>query len=476
MAVGAFGPWATRLGLTVDGTDDEVVAILALVAGIALIVFVVTHSRALAAVPLLVGLVSATLVGGDLKDPAGPFGGPGRNVHLDWGIWTVLAGSISLVLASAMLLRLPTRRTGSTDAFLPGRGHAPVQVPGGPGLDPVPAGVLDALNQRLRHRARLLNPLLVAPIRGSLWRARRARMAERAAETARQMTVAAIARERHFRREFAELAGRLTPYVTVEISGLVYFLPARQRFGIGRFASLKWKEHQHLERALDVLKRVGVETRGRSIVDVGANIGTTIVPAVGRLGFAAGFAIEPEPENLRLLRANLVVNGLDDVVQVLPVAASNREGRGELVLRPLSGGKHRLARAGTVREPGMLDVALATLDSLVESGRLDPETVGLLWLDVQGHELEVLQGAGALLSRSVPIVTEFDTRELTGGRLDAIRTLLARHYTSVVDLSRLPQTQELEELEELEEIAERHAGTFTDLLVLRPERDRRLIS
>jgi hypothetical protein len=102
--VGAFRPWAKRSGLTVDGTDDEIVFVAALAAGVALIVFALTANRRLMAVPLLVGLVSVLVTGHDVSDPAGPFGGPGPNIHLEWGIWVALGGSIALLLASMTLL------------------------------------------------------------------------------------------------------------------------------------------------------------------------------------------------------------------------------------------------------------------------------------------------------------------------------------------------------------------------------------
>ena len=101
--IGAFGPWATKVGLTVDGSDDELTAIAALVAALALVVFSITRNRKLTAIPLLAGLISVVLVGHDLTDPAGPFGGPGPNIHLSWGIWTALAGSVGMALASLAL-------------------------------------------------------------------------------------------------------------------------------------------------------------------------------------------------------------------------------------------------------------------------------------------------------------------------------------------------------------------------------------
>jgi hypothetical protein len=101
--VGAFGPWAKAFGLRIDGSDDEVVVVAACVASVGLGLLAVTRSPRLALVPLLVGLFLAMLIGHDVSDPAGPLGGRGPNIRLEWGIWTALAGSISLALASVLV-------------------------------------------------------------------------------------------------------------------------------------------------------------------------------------------------------------------------------------------------------------------------------------------------------------------------------------------------------------------------------------
>ena len=247
----------------------------------------------------------------------------------------------------------------------------------------------------------------------------------------------------------------------------MFFLPTRQKAGVDRFAKVEWKEKRHLERALGVLDRVGVKLRSTTFVDVGAHIGTTTITAVTRFGFESALAFEPELENFRLLRANLGVNGLEQNIRAFNVALSNEVGAGELVLRPTLGSKHRLLKD---REAGRktVSVSLTTLDALVDEGRLDPARVGLLWLDVEGHELEVLQGAGTLLERSVPIVMEFVPRMLRRNkRLAALHALLAVRYTHVVDLRLRPDHRlEPRSLDALDELAGRYAHGFTDLLVL----------
>jgi FkbM family methyltransferase len=197
-------------------------------------------------------------------------------------------------------------------------------------------------------------------------------------------------------------------------------------------------------------------------VDIGANIGTTTVPAIAKFGFTTGYAFEPEPENFRLLRINLTANGVHDAVETFNLAVSNRTGTGELALRPTSGGKHHLIGHWHFGEETR-HVSLTTLDELVAGGRLEAESVGLLWLDIQGHEFEALEGGRTLLGRAIPIVMEFDQRQIGRAQIHALRDLLGEQYTSVVDLSRTRGKPDAQPLSALEQIAHRHEGTYTDV-------------
>jgi FkbM family methyltransferase len=266
--------------------------------------------------------------------------------------------------------------------------------------------------------------------------------------------------------QFVRRAAEETSHVAVERAGAVYLLPTRQKAGVDRLLKPKWKEHRHLQRAVEALERLGVGVRETVFVDVGAHVGTTAIAAVIRFGFDSAVAFEPEVSNYRLLRANVAINDLDTKVVTFNVAISNRVGSAELKLRPEFGAKHRLVEniapgATTVTVP------LTTLDVLAQDGGLEPERAGLLWLDVERHELEALEGATMLLKRSVPVVIEFIPRVLRGeGKLDQLCALLARHYTHLVDL-REKGGPEPVPLGDLPALAKRYGRGFTDLLVLR---------
>ena len=276
--------------------------------------------------------------------------------------------------------------------------------------------------------------------------------------------------DRAARREFVEAARDVTPYVAVESEGTFFVLPTGDKAGRDRFVKpvrTRWKERRHLTRALEALDRLGVPAARTTFVDVGAHIGTTAVGAVRWFGFGAAVAIEPEPENLRLLRTNVAVNDLQGIVRIVDSAVADRTGTEELVVRRGFGTKHRLAGPSDGHKP-TVSVSVTSLDALARSGTLEPEGVGMLWLDVEGHELEVLRGARSVLEHAPPIVMEFAHRHLRKGRLESLEELLAKRYTHVLDLREpVEETPAVRPLSAMAAIAKRRKRGFTDLLVLR---------
>ena len=105
MVVGALGPWASVLGVRVDGIQDEIVLVLATIAIAALIVSAQWRRQLLLLAPLCAGLATAILATRDAVD--GDQIASGVNQHLvriDWGLYVVVVSSISLVLASTALV------------------------------------------------------------------------------------------------------------------------------------------------------------------------------------------------------------------------------------------------------------------------------------------------------------------------------------------------------------------------------------
>ena len=164
-------------------------------------------------------------------------------------------------------------------------------------------------------------------------------------------------------------------------TGRMLFLTGEQDF---------WK----LEVALAILRAEKLPAPSH-LIDVGANIGTIVIPAIKRGLFKTATAIEPHPGNIRLLRTNLALNGVDDKVTVLHQAAG-RESDGQLFLHEVEGDSstHAIGAEG-------IPVRSSRLDDI------DVPSKSLLWMDIEGYEGHALDGAKLLLSSGIPVVAEF---------------------------------------------------------------------
>ena len=248
------------------------------------------------------------------------------------------------------------------------------------------------------------------------------------------------------RRLVFDLLRQVTPVVAVDHDGIRYFVSTADRVIGGDVYSFGMFEDQVvLETALAVLSELSGDSQplaGRTFVDVGANIGTTTIPAIKRFGARAAVAIEPEPETFRLLKCNIAANSLEANVRPLQLALSDRRGRVQLELSSRNWGDHRV-RVGSPSEPGAYDegarkcveVAVTRFDDVAAQYDIDVDELGLVWLDTQGHEGNVLAGAPSLLASRVPLVTEYWPYGLRrAGGLELFHELVTSHYRQLIDL------------------------------------------
>lgn len=129
--------------------------------------------------------------------------------------------------------------------------------------------------------------------------------------------------------------------------------------------------------------------------DVGANIGLWAVLLAGRASRGQVVAFEPVPSTLERLRANLALNGVENVV-VEPVGLGEAEGVARVeVLRDQAGG-NRLVSGG-----GGPQVRVTTADAYWRRTGRAPDVVKV---DIEGYEPEFLRGAAAVLAAARPLL------------------------------------------------------------------------
>jgi len=141
---------------------------------------------------------------------------------------------------------------------------------------------------------------------------------------------------------------------------------------------------------------------GGTFVDVGANVGGYSVRAC-RMG-ARVIALEPDPDNYRVLKLNLELNQCTNA-NVLNIAAAGKE-----EVRQLYEGD-KGASAGYTLEQGKdirkvkCSVEAKSLDFAIPP-LLSDEWVDLLKVDVEGSEVEVIKGSLNLLNRTRYVMVE----------------------------------------------------------------------
>lgn len=151
-----------------------------------------------------------------------------------------------------------------------------------------------------------------------------------------------------------------------------------------------------------------------TLLDIGANIGPICIGAI-TAGYAQrALAIEPAPENYALLQENVLLNKLKDSIQLFQAAASNKSEILEIALSNQNHGDHRvLARNSQASESDnsnegrkRINIKAETIDNIIFKSNPAFLPIHIVWVDVQGFELNVLQGARGLLSTQVPWVVE----------------------------------------------------------------------
>lgn len=175
---------------------------------------------------------------------------------------------------------------------------------------------------------------------------------------------------------------------------------------------------------------------GRIFVDVGANRG--VYSFLARRSSAEVWAFEPNDGLGEYLRA-----WSKGTVRIEPVALSDRSGWAELVT-PVRDGTEEDGLS-TLRSLDAVDEGESRVRSVRTEmlDRFELGPVGVIKVDVEGFELEVLRGATRLLERDRPLIqVECEERHRPGGVAELTELLGAHGYRGYFTAARWPEPVE----------------------------------
>jgi FkbM family methyltransferase len=227
---------------------------------------------------------------------------------------------------------------------------------------------------------------------------------------------------------WAKCLNPLRNTITIKNLPLGVRLRAYKRDAVGRGLYRRKVHEPNLTKLL--LTRFASSAQ-RNFIDVGANIGyftclmSKLAGPTGRV-----LAIEPEPQNLKLLDQNLKINNLTNVV-VHPCALGASEGAAMLGLYKSSNrGRHSIVDADAMPR---IKVPVKTLDHLAKDFGQNINSWSLVKIDVEGYEGFVIEGATETLPRIETLVMEFSPALLKKAGTDPTSILrnLSGHFSHI---------------------------------------------
>jgi FkbM family methyltransferase len=209
-----------------------------------------------------------------------------------------------------------------------------------------------------------------------------------------------------------------------------------------------------------------------TIWDIGANIGSICIPAVKRGFVKKAVAFEPEKQLFKLLRANTILNEVDDRITCHNTALGESLGSVDLMIGEDNTGDYRIA--GTVLDDDAMGeasrqtkaVQIQPMDNFVENFEASST---LIFMDIQGYEGLALKGARQILSTSPPLVVEFWPYAMK--RLNTYQLLCdilcSGYYSKFADLSDESRSFNAVNVEAIDAVYKKlgeGSTSFTDLL------------
>lgn len=183
------------------------------------------------------------------------------------------------------------------------------------------------------------------------------------------------------------------------------------------------------------------KVEGINILEVGANIGTHTIYLCREFENCNIIAIEPDPQNMRLLLANIHCNELQSRTKAFQVAASDTSGKVAFLRNKYNFGGSSIAESAgenSHNANGKLNskyeeimVDAQPLDIFLQDVMVDQGQFNLVWMDVEGHEGKALAGLKRILSDQMPpLYFEITPNNQSSKGLDKIVDQLKEVYQS----------------------------------------------
>lgn len=263
--------------------------------------------------------------------------------------------------------------------------------------------------------------------------------------------------------EIVESAREVMPYISVQSDGLKFLfdwndnLIANDILGSGKTYS---KEEMHF------LYEMAPKVASGYFFDIGANIGTTSVYFRKNICNSLKYiAFEPLKENFKVLKANCILNDCEDI-QTINKGMSNVTGQKKMYIFDGAFGSSMVTDSANASET----CDFITLDDFIRENDLPVEEIAYFWVDVQCHELEVIEGGlDTLKNSAASLYIEFNVENYRKeNKAEKFLSLLAEIYSTFICYEQYEKGRsEIRNVKELAKLSEEIDLPFCNILLMK---------
>ncbi len=209
------------------------------------------------------------------------------------------------------------------------------------------------------------------------------------------------------------------------------------------------------------IKILNIKKFQKTLVNVGAHIGSTCIPALKKKYFKDMIAFEPSKNNFNLLAANVYINNLGSRARIFNLAISNKKSK-TYIKKFQNTGDYRVVKT---KNKNLELIKCDILDNYTK--KLNKKN-SLIFMDTQGHEPLVFLGSKKTLNKKIPIVFEFAPFLMDNNWIKGF-SLVFKKYKYFYDLHKSSSKKKLNKKEIVKlynELNLTKKEAYTDLLII----------
>ena len=267
------------------------------------------------------------------------------------------------------------------------------------------------------------------------------------------------------------------PFMSCDVNGIKYI---GSSLDLVMMRSMYNKKENWSKKEIDAFfelsdKYYGTDTgeEGGIFLDIGGNIGTTSIyvhkvkaPELKIIAF------EPVKDNARIFKANCVLNDIDKEQVTLVEKALSNECSCKMVEKDIfNPGMSHIAEVGKESGANTETVESIALDDYLRLSGIEHKDIKYIWMDVEGFEGFVIDGARNLLAdSSIPVCMEFVPKYLKRQEsYDLLLQNLKAFYTHYIWLNEYLDTgmEELRSIHDLESFSQWLGNGQADIFLVK---------